>query len=62
MRKLREVCRLRFQAHLSLRQISHSTQVSLGAIQKIVATVTQQGLDWPAIKALDDTQLSSITA
>ena len=53
MRKLREVCRLRFHAHLSLRQISHSTQVNLGAIQKIISTMTQQGLDWSAIQALD---------
>lgn len=60
MRKLREVCRLRFHAHLSLRQISHSTQVSLGAIQKIISTMTQQGLDWSAIQALDDTHLSAL--
>ena len=60
MRKLREVCRLRFHAHLSLRQISHSTQVSLGAIQKIISTMTQQGLDWSAIQALDDTHLSGL--
>jgi len=60
MRKLREVCRLRFHAHLSLRQISNNTQVSLGTIQKIVYTVTKQGLDWPAIQALGEAQLSAL--
>ncbi|MBT4668726.1 MAG: IS21 family transposase [Candidatus Ruthia sp.] len=58
MRKLREVLRLRFHADLSMRQIRNSTQVSLGAIQKVVANAEQQGLDWPTIQSLSDTELT----
>ena len=58
MRKLREVLRLRFHADLSMRQIRNSTQVSLGVIQKVVSNAEQQGLDWPTIQSLSDTQLA----
>jgi hypothetical protein len=61
MRKLREVLQLRFHADLSMRQIINSTQISLGAIQKVVANAEQQGLDWPAIQPLSDTELTERT-
>ena len=35
MRNIREVLRLRLAAGLSLRQIRHSTKISLGAVQKL---------------------------
>ena len=38
MRKIRDVLRLRLQAGLSFRQISLSTKVSVGAIQKLLKT------------------------
>ena len=36
MRKLRDVLRLRFQAGLSLRDISRSTKLSVGEVQKLI--------------------------
>jgi len=59
MRKLREILRLHFQSELSLRQIRNSTQTSLGAVQKVVSRATQQNLDWLAIQALSDTELTA---
>ncbi len=60
MRNLREILRLRLQAGLSLRQIKTSQRVSLGAVQKLVSQAERQGLDWPMIKAMDDTQLARL--
>ena len=47
MRKIRDVLRLRLQAGLSFRQISLSTKVSVGAIQKLLKTAEQLQLAWP---------------
>ena len=60
MRKLREVLRLRLHAKLSMRQIRNSTQMSVGAVQKVVARAEQHNLDWPAIQALNDSQLAAL--
>jgi len=60
MRNLREILRLRLQAGLSLRQIKDSQRVSLGAVQGIVSQATDQGLDWPSIEQLNDTQLARL--
>ena len=58
MRKLREILRLRLYAGLSIRQIRDSLRVSVGAIQKVAATAEQQGITWPLICSLDDTELA----
>ena len=60
MRKIREVLRLRLQAGLSFRQISLSTKVSVGAIQKLLKTAEQLQLAWPLPDGLDDTQLARL--
>lgn len=60
MRKIRDVLRLRLQAGLSFRQISLSTKVSVGAIQKLLKTAEQLRLAWPLPDGLDDTQLARL--
>ena len=47
MRKIREILRLRQAAGLSIRQISASTKVSVGAIQKLLTKADALGLSWP---------------
>ena len=58
MRKIREILRLRRSAGLSIRQISASTKVSVGAIQKLLAQADALGLGWPLPPELDDNQLA----
>ncbi len=58
MRKIREILRLRLAAGLSLRQISASTKVSTGAVQKLLCKTKELGLSWPLPEALDDHQLA----
>lgn len=58
MRKLREVFRLRFDAGLSIRQISASTKISVGSIQNILKLSEQHQLAWPLPEALDDQGLA----
>ena len=60
MRKIRDVLRLRLQAGLSFRQISLSTKVSVGAIQKLLKTAEQLQLAWPLPDGLDDSQLARL--
>ena len=54
MRKIREVLRLRFDAGLSIRQISASTKISVGSIQNILKLAEQHGLSWPLLAEVDD--------
>ena len=60
MRKIREVLRLRLSAGLSFRQISASTKLSVGAIQKLSKQAEQQGLSWPLPAELDDAKLAGL--
>ena len=60
MRKLREVLRLKFEAKLSIRQISACTKSSVGAIQKVLAQAKTLGLSWPLPAELDDQQLAGL--
>ncbi len=60
MRKIREVLRLRLEAGLSFRQISISTKVSIGSIQKLLKTAEQLQLAWPLCASLDDNQLARL--
>ena len=54
MRKIKEILRLSLSAHLSVRQIHSSTQVSLGAIQKILSAAREQNISWPIPEDWDD--------
>ena len=58
MRKLREILRLRLYAGLSIRQIRDSLRVSIGAIQKVATAAEQNGITWPLICTLDDSELA----
>ena len=50
MRKIRDVLRLRLCASLSIREISRSTKLSVGGIQKLLAQIAKTRLllidDW----------------
>ena len=60
MRRIREVLRLRLEAGLSFRQISKSSKLSVGSIQKLTKKAEQLGLTWPLPETMDDTQLASL--
>ena len=59
MRQLRDILRLRLCAGLSIRQIHHSTRVSVGGVQKVLNRAKALELDWATIETLSDTQLAS---
>jgi len=60
MRKIRDVLRLRLSGGLSIREISRSTKLSVGGIQKLLARATALGLAWPLPNDLDDNQLARL--
>ena len=60
MRKLREVLRLRFQAGLSLRDISRSTKLSVGGVQKLIRRAQALDLTWPLPPGSDDARLAAL--
>jgi len=60
MRKIRDVLRLRLEAGLSYRQISASTKISIGAIQKLVCKAKELELDWPLPSELNDGELAKM--
>ncbi len=60
MRKMREVLSLRFDAGLSIRQISASTKISVGAIQKLLVKANELALSWPLSDKLDDSELARL--
>lgn len=60
MRKIREVLRLRLEARLSIRQISASTKISVGAIQKLLSRVDALEITWPLPEDLDDGRLAAM--
>jgi hypothetical protein len=60
MRKIRDVLRLRLSAELSIREISRSTKLSVGGIQKLLTKATALNLGWPLPDDLDDNQLANL--
>ncbi|WP_158160874.1 IS21 family transposase [Grimontia hollisae] len=60
MRKIRDVLRLKLDARLSIRQISASTKVSVGAIQKLLQKAQTLNLAWPLPDSLTDEQLAQL--
>ena len=60
MRKLRDVLRLRFQAGLSLRDISRSTKLSVGGVQKLIRRTQALNLTWPLPPGCDDARLAAL--
>ena len=57
MRKIRDVLRLKLEAHLSHERTAAALSVSKGVVTKYVTLATAAGLDWNQIQALDDTAL-----
>lgn len=60
MRNIREILRLHFDAKLSLRQISASTKVSVGGVQKLLAKANALALPWPLPADMDDVHLAGL--
>ncbi len=60
MRKLRDVLRLRLSSGLSIREISRSTKLSIGGIQKLLSRARELELSWPLPDDLDDNQLAKL--
>jgi transposase len=60
MRKIRDVLRLRLSAGLSIREISRSTKISVGGIQKLLAKASALELGWPLPDDMDDNKLASL--
>lgn len=60
MRKIRETLRPPLEAGLSYRQISASTNISIGAIQNLLSKAETPGLSWPLPPALDDNALARL--
>ena len=59
MRRIRDILRMRLSAGCSIREINRSTQVSVGAIQKLLSKAQALGLSsWPLPEELDDIQLA----
>lgn len=57
MRKIRDVLRLKLQAHLSHERTAAALHISKGVVTKYVTLASEAGLDWNQIQALDDTAL-----
>lgn len=60
MRKLKEILRLRFEAHLSYRQIAGSLHLSYGVVAKYSKLAAAAGLTSLDISALDEAALARL--
>ena len=60
MRKLKEILRLRFEAHLSYRQIAGSLHLSYGVAAKYAKLAAAAGLTSSDISALDEAALARL--
>ena len=59
MRKIKDLLRLKFNGGLSHRQIVAALGVSLGAVSKIVSRAESEGLSWPLIADLDESEIEA---
>ena len=57
MRKIRDVLRLKLEAHISHERIAASLGISKGAVAKYVGRASAAGLDWATVQTLSDTAL-----
>lgn len=60
MRSIREILRLSFQVKLSANEISRTTGISRGAVQKCLKAAKQAELVWPLPDDLDDKTLEEL--
>lgn len=56
MRKIKTILRLHFESKLSQHQIAHSTQLSVGVVNKYIKRATAAGLNWPLPVEYEDEQ------
>lgn len=54
MRQIKDILRLRHDAGLSLRQIAHSLNLSVGVVSKYLQLAATAGIGWPPPADLDD--------
>jgi len=57
MRKIKEVLRLKFECHLSERDIAHSCQISRTTVTDYLRRATIAGISWANIASLDEAQI-----
>jgi transposase len=60
MRKIKDVLRLKFEAHLSHQKIAAATGLSKGAVTNTLQRAAQKGLSWPLPQGLDESQLEAM--
>ena len=58
IRKIKEILRLKYEAGRSIRQISCSAGISVGAIQNLLEKAAQAQLSWPLPEGMGDAALS----
>ena len=59
MRKIKECLRLKLDCDLSHERIALALGLSKGVVSKYVARAEAAGLDWPALSALDETEVAA---
>lgn len=57
MRKIKDVLRLKLDARLSHQKIAAALDISKGVVSKYVALAAAAGLDWPAVRDVDEAAL-----
>jgi len=60
MRKIKEVLRLKFENHLSVRQIAESCGIGKSTVQEYVDRAQKAALTWPLAPELDDAALENL--
>ena len=60
MRKIKEILRLNWDAHLSARQIAKSCNSSHNTVLKILKAAEVAGISWPLPEGLDDAALENL--
>lgn len=59
MRKIKDVLRLKLEAHLSHERIAAALNISKGVVTKYIALASATGLDWSQVQSLDEATLHS---
>lgn len=57
MRKIKEILRLHFEAHLSIRRIAASCSLSRSAVSDMVTRAVAAGVSWPLPDGIGDSEL-----
>lgn len=60
MRKLKEILRLKYEAQLSIRQITRSCSISHSTVSDILHRAETAGLSWPLSNDYDENKLEAL--